>query len=258
MIVLHEPRIIALKAHKVAGTSFEIALSKYASHDSIITPILAEDESIRSRLGFRGPQNYRYRVHELNAISKRDIARAVYDRRLPEKFRNHMSAALAKERLGAAVWDSYTKVAIVRNPFDYMLSFYFWETATEKEQQEINFEEFVLSRPDHLLWNKRIYEIDGIDIVDITIRYDRLKDDVVALEKSHSSLKGLTETFMQLSAKSGYRSRSKSIDEYYADAPRAFDLIYNLCRTEIRKYYFKVPDTTPIRPRRQASWHSKS
>ena len=138
------------------------------------------------------------------------------------------------------------------------LARFFFGTATEKEQQEINFEEFVLSRPDHLLWNKRIYEIDGIDIVDITIRYDRLKDDVVALEKSHSSLKGLTETFMQLSAKSGYRSRSKSIDEYYAYAPRAFDLIYNLCRTEIRKYYFKVPDTTPIRPRRQASWHSKS
>ena len=39
MILLHKEKIIALKARKVGGTSFEIALSKYANSDSIITPI---------------------------------------------------------------------------------------------------------------------------------------------------------------------------------------------------------------------------
>lgn len=122
-----------------------------------------------------------------------------------------------------------------------MLSSYFWEIGIETERQSVNFEEFVLSRPDHLLWNKRIYEIDGTNIVDVTIRYDRLRDDLEALEKSHSSLNGITKTFMQLSAKSGYRSRSKSVDEYYAEAPRAFNLICNLCYAEIEKYEFAVP-----------------
>lgn len=60
MIVLHNHRIIALKARKVAGTSLEIALSKYASEKCIITPIAPLDEDIRKKLGFRGPQNFSY------------------------------------------------------------------------------------------------------------------------------------------------------------------------------------------------------
>jgi len=39
MIVLHDVKVIALKARKVGGTSFEIALSLYANNTSVITPI---------------------------------------------------------------------------------------------------------------------------------------------------------------------------------------------------------------------------
>ena len=60
MIVLHKEKIIALKARKVGGTSFEIALSKYADEKSVITPIIDEDEKLRSQLNFKAPQNYQY------------------------------------------------------------------------------------------------------------------------------------------------------------------------------------------------------
>ena len=38
MIFLKDPNIIFLKPQKVAGTSFEIDLSKFASSSDIITP----------------------------------------------------------------------------------------------------------------------------------------------------------------------------------------------------------------------------
>ena len=68
MIVLHEQKIIALKARKVGGTSFEIALSKFAHKDSIITPITFDDEKLRESLGYLGPQNYKYKTEEIKKI----------------------------------------------------------------------------------------------------------------------------------------------------------------------------------------------
>jgi hypothetical protein len=114
MIVLHEQKLIVLKARKVGGTSFEIALSKFASEKSIITPIRATDEQIRISLGFRGPQNYHYSTQELLLDN--------HNQKIPLKFFNHITASLAKERLGNEIWDSYKKVAIIRNPFDRMIS----------------------------------------------------------------------------------------------------------------------------------------
>ena len=71
MILLHHPPLIFLKPHKVAGTSFEIALSRFAGPHDIITPIGksgAEGRAIRQRLGFRDAQNHRWPVWQLPFI----------------------------------------------------------------------------------------------------------------------------------------------------------------------------------------------
>lgn len=58
MIISHKYRYIFLKTNKTAGTSVEIALSRFCGPDDIITPITPEDEEIRRELGYPGPQNY--------------------------------------------------------------------------------------------------------------------------------------------------------------------------------------------------------
>lgn len=50
MILLTDPKILFLKPRKVAGTSFEIALSAFANCNDVITPIAEEDEIIRQKL----------------------------------------------------------------------------------------------------------------------------------------------------------------------------------------------------------------
>ena len=58
MIISHAHKFIFLKTNKTAGTSIEIALSKFCGPSDIITPISPEDEEMRRKLGYLGSQNY--------------------------------------------------------------------------------------------------------------------------------------------------------------------------------------------------------
>lgn len=59
MIISHEHKFIFLKTAKTAGTSIEIALSKFCGSDDVITKIARPDQRIRSEVGYPGPQNGR-------------------------------------------------------------------------------------------------------------------------------------------------------------------------------------------------------
>lgn len=238
MIVLHEPKIIILKARKVGSTSLEIALSRFATDTSIITPISMEDEETRTRLGYRGPQNFRYRDAELSLLEK---AKALLKREPPQKYFNHIPAALARQRLGSELWDSYTKVATIRNPFDAAISMYFWKLRSKSPGQDTSFEDWTSKNLDLIRRNEEIYKIDGKNIIDVMIRYDHLEKDIKNLENNHPSLSGLWETFSQITAKSAVRPKTSSIEEMFRNAPRARQLISEACKDDIEAYGFAVP-----------------
>jgi hypothetical protein len=58
MIISHEHKFIFLKTRKMAGTSIEIALSRFCGDEDIITPINVPDERLRETLCYRGLQNF--------------------------------------------------------------------------------------------------------------------------------------------------------------------------------------------------------
>ena len=238
MILLHDPLLIFLKPHKVAGTSFEIALSRFAGPRDIITPIGkggAEGRAIRQRLGFRDAQNYRWPLWQLPFIGMQAWgfarARGVW----PTRFRSHSSAAEVKARLGAEHWDTSVKLSIIRNPYDVAVSTYFW-----MRQEGQSFADFWFANPALLRRNQSQYWIGGEDVIDLYLRYEHMAQDIAALEARYAQLAGLGDTFASLSAKSGFRPKEATAQALFDTAPQIAKLVKHHNRFEIERFGYTL------------------
>lgn len=232
MIYLKDANVIFIKPRKVAGTSFEIALSKFANENDIITPISPDDEATRYELGFRTAQNYKYSFKECLSLSKFDLFKSLYQRKRLSKFFNHMSAADVKSHLGAQVWNRSKKITIVRNPYDRIVSQYFYD---QKAGGGLSFDSWIKSNPELLAINDNQYLIDGDEALDIYIRYEFLEEDIQNLERQVPSLQGLYQQFSELSAKGGIRPKNAKAAEVLSQYPSVKPMIDFMCRFEIDK-----------------------
>ena len=149
MIVSHKYRFIFLKTAKTAGTSIEIAISKFLGDQDIITPISAPDETIRRDLGYRGPQNYRVPLRQHSPV---ELTRAIFLGRR-KKFYNHMPAHEVRDMIGEQTWSDYYKFCFERNPFDRVISLYFW---CHKSEPRPTLAEFLEGPENHLLTQRGI------------------------------------------------------------------------------------------------------
>lgn len=109
MFISAENRFLYVKTSKTAGTSLEIALSKYAGPKDIITAIEPDDEALRTKLGFRGPQNHF------------EPGRNKY------LFWNHIGIANIRARVAPKTMDKLTSFSVSRNPFTRAVSGYYWK-----------------------------------------------------------------------------------------------------------------------------------
>lgn len=120
MLLSHDYKFIFIKTKKTAGTSIEISLSRYCNHpNDIITPISKEDEKIREALETI-PKNFR-----------------------GKGFRNHMPAKEIQQKIETHQWKSYFKFCFVRNPWDALVSMYYFRVKRGSEQR--SFPTFVKS-----------------------------------------------------------------------------------------------------------------
>ena len=174
MIVSHQYRYIFIKTAKTAGTSVEIALCAYCGPEDIITPIHPTDETMRSELGVRGPQNC---YASASTYRPRDVGRLLAKRERKLVYHAHISAAELRARIGAETFDGYYKFCIERNPFDRIISSYYWRRGANDSDKSLH--EFVAQRAD--VPKKHgfdLYTIDGEVVVDRVLRYENLQAEV--------------------------------------------------------------------------------
>jgi hypothetical protein len=106
MIISHRHEFIYLKARKVAGTSVEVALAKHCGDADIVTPVA----------GFN---------------PKWDEAEYDHPGRTQPGYRRHSPLATVRKRVGRILWHTYFKFAVVRNPWDLVVSQYHWATRND-------------------------------------------------------------------------------------------------------------------------------
>ncbi len=226
MIISHKHKFIFLKTRKTAGTSIEIALSRFCGDEDIITPIDSVDERLREELSYRGPQNFRHTPEDgQTPRGERQI-----------DYYNHMQAKGARTLIGAEVWDKYFKFCFERNPWDRAISMHF--RRTHGLQPRPTLLEFLrhenekhLSRDKRSrLPNFRIYSIGGDVVVDHVGLYEDLDSELERI----ATLLDLPGEIELPKAKASARKDRRPYREVMGREER--DIVAGICAREIKHF----------------------
>lgn len=171
MIISHSRKFIFLKTRKTAGTSVEIALSAICGPGDVITTISPRDEEMRARQTNRSAQNFHV---PFGRYSGRDWGRLVIKGKR-QRFYNHNPAAHVLDYVDPEIWQEYFKFCFERNPWDKVVSSYFWE---KKRAPDLEFSSFVLSGRANKVCDFDLYSMSSEIVVDRVYRYENLEHDL--------------------------------------------------------------------------------
>ena len=195
MIINHKYKFIFIKSFKTAGTSLEIALSKFCSGKDIITNIVSEDENLRKKLKYTSPQNN-------------------------TGMEEHMSASEIKNKVKSDIFEKYFKFVVVRNPFDQILSAFYWHNESKKNEKKfvflkkkpLRFDEFFERKAKHIFQDEiDRYTENGKVLIDKFIRYENLKKDLSELSDLINLPENLYDVFKNIKAKSNIKPTKEKL-----------------------------------------------
>lgn len=159
VLVSFQKEFIYTKTNKTAGTSVEIFFEPYCLPPEGYEETHGRRESITNYgiVGHRGPKMPADTI-----------------------WYNHMPAARIRDYLGRDVWNQFFKFCVVRNPFDKLVSMYFFHRSRAGDPPTD--QDFSSIRRDFLTWLKERrfredqdkYLIDGEVCVDYFIRFEAL------------------------------------------------------------------------------------
>lgn len=205
MIISHSRRFILVKARKTASTSIERAIIPQLDANDVWTPI-----SIPPIAG----RNY-YSLWPVDLLTAkwsvfRDLAGR--DSAFHHRFYfDHMPMAKIRRTLPAETVSGYRKYAFDRNPWDFLVSFYFYRKR-KGVVVDWDFDRFLNEYP--VIQNRTLYTEDGKVIVDRVFRFEELAESLAAIAQET----GLSFAALP-SDKAGFRS-GRDYRSYYTPASR--------------------------------------
>lgn len=242
MIISHRHKFIFIKTEKTAGTSIELALARVCGPEDVITALVhPEDRELQRSLGpgYRGQQNDLIPLRFLNPL---DIARALKALERP-RFTNHIGCREVRRFVPPEVWKSYYKFCVERNPWDKVVSLYFWWRKLEAQfakdpaafRRDLgpasrgvewmithhpvgtkSLSEFIQSGRANHLQGYELYTIDGEVAVDRILRFERLAEELASVA-GHLGIQDLPELPR---AKSGVRKPGLHYRDQLSEADR--------------------------------------
>lgn len=229
MILSHKYKFIFIKTNKTAGTSIEIALSKFCGPDDIITPLPTADEKIRSALGYPGPQNY---IPYIWNCPLWDHIRWLRKIKRKRRFNEHMAAWDVKAHIKEELWSNYYKFCFERNPWDRVISQYYWKYPSQPRPEVSKFIYSELT----LQLKKRgygLYAVDGKIVVDKVCKFENISAELEEFRKHV----GIPEKLVLPRAKSSTRQDKRSYRDILNESDKT--KISELFQDEINLFGYK-------------------
>jgi hypothetical protein len=228
MILSHKHKFIFLKTGKTAGTSMEVALSKFCGPDDIITPIMEEQE-IRKEGSYPEAQNYMvpWYMYQLKDLKKYLIKRKKL------KFYNHMKSDLVKRLIGDKVWNSYFKFCFERNPWDKTISGFYFKYQDHKDEAKPTLSEFIRNGEIKKYSSYSVYTINDEVVVDKVFLFENLNESITEI----SNYLNLSEPLELPKIKSTSRKDRRHYREVLSESDR--DLIAQTFHREIKLFGYE-------------------
>lgn len=182
--------------------------------------------------------------------------------RRQSKWYNHMPAVEVRDLIGQAVWDSYFKFTIIRNPFDKLISgFYMFDRAKQKPTNQGPRKRAVKRALNRVILSEKVegesdierfrswihnggsiidrdkYIIEGKECVDYFIRFENLNDGIqhVCERVSISFDPSMVPTF-----KKGARPRDIKTRDFYDQETR--QIVEELYAWELQRFGYSLPE----------------
>jgi hypothetical protein len=225
MLVSHRYHFIYTKTYKTAGTSVESYFEPCCMPDGAWSLSHGRTEYVSPTgiIGHRGA--------------------------VPEGclWWNHMPAAMIRERVGEEIWKAYFKFCVVRNPYDQVISaFYFFlrnrPNPTENRPDAAYLERWVSSVD--LRAHSDTYLIDGRFCLDAVVRFEHLHEDVERLCE-RLGVPWQPERIPHF--KKGDRPDVSRIEDLYT--PRAREIVGRAFAYELSHFEYSFPDRHALSPK---------
>jgi hypothetical protein len=203
MLCSHTKKFIYLKTRRTAGTSVEIFFERFCAPPEQLSGATATKQII-SEKGIVG-------------------ARGILP--IEPEFYSHMPASEVRTKLGSEIFDAYFKFCTMRNPFDKIVSHFWWDMDTRKGPDfsgepfakiKRRFEEFVVKRSGGFN-DRKSFMVDEQPVMDAFVRYEHLSDDIDRVCKAL----GIDSSINLGRYRSGFRKRQEHFSEYYDAGTRA-------------------------------------
>ena len=210
VLVSHIYKFIYLKNHKVAGSSVEAFFGQFC-----VSP--------REKKTWSFEDKREEQITPCGIIGSRlvDINKTWY---------NHKPAREVKDELGELIFDRYFKFCVVRNPYEAVVSSYYWY------KPNTDFKTYCNNCDHNIIDTDNVGRmlIDGKEVCQYYIRYENLIEDIKTvlnkLEITDYNINDLPKH------KSG-RKPEKSYREYYDEESKA--AIYNKFKKEFEMFNYE-------------------
>ena len=236
-IISFKRQFIFIKPKKVAGTSLEIALSRFCGKDDIMS-MYKEKESNRLRARY-----YPYPVRSrIGAVPKGATC--------APKLAAHRHAPELRALLGDDVFRRFLKISVTRNPYDWIISLYAWLAhrgmfGLSQTMGVSRFREwFMGDRSDEILcrsWRRLASLGRPYDAVDFMIRFEHFEEDLTALSHRLGLTENIYDTFKGIRDKGAIRPQSLTTRACFEGFTEGIEKVKEYYAIELERFGYDLP-----------------